>query len=59
MNKIQMINEILLVAKANELYVGGDIFFALVFKTESELVDICKNLHVSVKKPAVSGCRSI
>jgi len=43
-----MIDEILLVCKANNVYTSGELFFSLVFRTESELMTICKELHIKV-----------
>lgn len=46
MDKAAMINEILLVAKANDVCVSGDLFFGLAFRTESELQEICNDLNI-------------
>lgn len=46
MNKEAMINEILMVCKANNVPTTGDLFFSLAFRTESELKRICKELNV-------------
>jgi len=43
-----MVTDILLVFKANGTKVYGDAFFALAFKSESELIEICHELHISV-----------
>ncbi|NQZ48713.1 MAG: hypothetical protein HRT95_00580 [Moritella sp.] len=43
-----MITEILLVCKANDKPVNDDIFFALAFRIESELIKICHELDIRV-----------
>lgn len=48
MNKKNMIAEILLVCKANNIKSDGDIFLALCFRSESELIKICNELHIKV-----------
>ena len=39
-------HEILLVMKANGLEVTGDFWFMLIFRTESELKKIARELHI-------------
>jgi hypothetical protein len=41
-----MRHEIMCCVKANGLPVTGDLFFSLVFRTESELKKICHELHI-------------
>lgn len=41
-------HRIMTAVKANGLLVTGDLFFALVFRTEQELKGICRELHLSV-----------
>ncbi|GIC77079.1 hypothetical protein [Moritella sp. F3] len=43
-----MVTDILLAFKANGTKVYGDTFFALAFKSESELIEICHELHIGV-----------
>lgn len=47
MNRQEMISKILLCVKANGLYVSGDFFLMLAFRTERELREICRELHIS------------
>ena len=48
MNKEQMINEILIQCKANNVPTTGDLFFSLAFRTESELKTICSELNIKL-----------
>ena len=45
-----MIELILQTVAANQLPVTGELFFTLAFRTESELVAICHELHIIVPK---------
>jgi hypothetical protein len=47
MTKTEMIEKIIRNMKANSLYVSGDLFLALAFRTESELRTICAELHIN------------
>ena len=47
MTKDEMIAEILLCVKANNLPTTGELFFTLAFRTESELKNICRELHIA------------
>ena len=47
MNKSAMIQEIILACKANNCPTTGDMFFALAFRTESELRKICDELCIN------------
>jgi len=49
MNKAKMIQEILIAYKAGGGYADGDIFLALAFRSESELIAICTELNIKVK----------
>ena len=48
MTKAIMIEEILIACKAspNHEHLGGEVFFALAFRTESELKHICLELGI-------------
>ena len=46
LTKEQMVAEILIVMKANGVTTTGDMFFALAFRTDSELRKICRELHI-------------
>lgn len=48
MSKEQLIAEIMLACKANNVPNDGDIFLALTFRTESELRQIARELHIRV-----------
>lgn len=45
-----MISEILIAAKASGVYVSGDMFFALAFRTETELRQICREIGIRATK---------
>jgi hypothetical protein len=45
--KKKLITAILQCIAANELYISGDLFFTLAFRTESELKAICRELHIN------------
>ncbi len=47
--KKKLIQEILLQAKANDLYISGDLFFSLAFRTEKELIKICRKIGINPK----------
>lgn len=49
MDKKAMITAILQCMKANGLYISGDTFFALAFRTDDELRGICHELHINTK----------
>lgn len=49
MDKKTMIEEIMLVCKANNVHNAGDIFFTLAFKNEGELKKICLDLHINTE----------
>lgn len=40
-------HDIMLAIKANNIPVSGDIWISLIFRTESELVKIAKELHIN------------
>jgi hypothetical protein len=44
--KEKLIAEILQACKANGVYISGDLFFALAFRTVEELKRIVKELHI-------------
>ncbi len=46
LSKEAMIHEIINNCKANDVYVSGDMFFSLAFKSESELHTICNELNI-------------
>ena len=46
LTKDQMITEILICAKANEVYISGELFFRLAFMAEDNLRKICRELHI-------------
>ena len=46
--------EIMLCVKANRHEVTGDFWFMLAFRTESELVAICQELHIAIPDKANS-----
>lgn len=46
MDKNQMIDEILIQCRANNVPTTGDLFFSLAFRSESELKVICQELHI-------------
>lgn len=48
MNKKQMIEEILIKARAGGAHIDGDMFFALAFRTEDELRGICREIGIPV-----------
>lgn len=48
MSKAKMIQEILIAYKAGGGYADGDVFFALAFRSDSELKAICRELHIKV-----------
>jgi len=50
MTKQEMINEILLQCKANNVPTTGDLFLGLAFRSESELRAVCSELHIKVDK---------
>lgn len=43
-----MRHDIMTCVKANGLQVSADFWFMLIFRTESELVKICQELHIKV-----------
>lgn len=47
MNKNEMIEKIIRNCKANNVRTTGDLFFALAFRTESELRQICSELRIT------------
>ena len=49
MTKDQMIREILIQCKANNVPTTGDLFFGLVFRTETELKKICNEIGIKYK----------
>lgn len=46
--KQRMIQDILVTVRANGQPTTGDLYFALIFRTESELRAICRELHLPV-----------
>jgi hypothetical protein len=48
LGKQEMMEEIMLSASASGYRIDGDVFFALAFRTESELRQICRELHIKV-----------
>lgn len=46
--KNNLITDILIACKANDVYIGGDLFLAIIFKTEAELVHIAQQLNIKV-----------
>lgn len=42
-----MVQEILITLKANSVYVDGDLYFSLVFRTDEQLRGMCRELHIS------------
>ena len=50
LTKTELVGEILLVMKANNVPDIGDGLLALAFRSESELRDICHALHIKVTK---------
>lgn len=46
MNRETMITEIVHAMKANGMFVSGDLYLSLVFRTEVELRGICRELHI-------------
>ena len=48
MTKGQMIQEIFICMKANQLYISGDLFLTLAFRTEDELKNICRELGIKI-----------
>jgi len=49
-SKSALITDILLACKAGGCYMGGDILFALVFRTEAELKKIAQTLNIKIEK---------
>ena len=47
--KDRLIQEILMVCKANDTPVTGDLFLALAFRTEAELIKIAAELYIVIK----------
>lgn len=47
-----MVQEILITLKANSVYVDGDLYFALVFRTDEQLRSLCHELHISTTERA-------
>lgn len=45
--KKKLITAILQCMAANGLYISGDLWLALAFRTESELRQICRELHIN------------
>lgn len=50
LNKSQMIDEILIQCKANNVPTTGDLFFGLAFRTESELKKMCTELNININQ---------
>jgi hypothetical protein len=48
--KKNLITAILQCMAANGIYITGELFFALAFRTESELKQICRELHINPEK---------
>lgn len=48
--KKNLIDAILLCMSANGLYISGDLFFMLAFRSESELKGIAQELHINIDK---------
>jgi hypothetical protein len=49
MTREQMINAILQAAKTSGIYLSGDLFFSLAFKSKNQLIKICNQLYIKVK----------
>jgi hypothetical protein len=45
--KKNLITAILQCMAANGLYISGELFFTLAFRTEAELKQICRELHIN------------
>lgn len=50
MSKAEMISEILLACKTNNVLDIEVVFFTLAFRTESELRQICRELYINVDR---------
>ena len=50
LTKEEMITEIMLCCRANNVPNDGDVFLALAFRTEPELIKICQELHIKTDK---------
>jgi hypothetical protein len=50
LTKEELFHEIILNCKANNVYIGGDLVFALAFRTRSELVKMCQEMHIKTVK---------
>jgi hypothetical protein len=48
LSKEEMIREITSLCIANGCKVDGDMFFALAFRTEDELRDICREMNIKI-----------
>ena len=48
--KSTLIQKILLCCKANNVYISGDLFFSLAFRTVEELKKIAHELHINIAK---------
>ena len=46
--KKRLINDILQCVAANGVYISGEMFFGLAFRTVSELKGIARELHIQV-----------
>ncbi|MGK0447022.1 MAG: hypothetical protein ACJA2M_000793 [Polaribacter sp.] len=46
--KKNLITDILQVAKNGDSFMGGDLFFSLAFRTESELIKIAQELNIKI-----------
>lgn len=50
MSKENLITEILTRCKASNVPTTGDLFFGLIFRTETELKKICHELNIKTDK---------
>lgn len=48
--KRELIQQILQVVKANNVPISADLLFMLAYRTESELREICHDLHIQVTR---------
>jgi hypothetical protein len=48
MTKDQIRQEILITIKANNIYISGDVYFALVFRTKQELIKIAQEMNIKI-----------
>ena len=49
MTKEQIRHEILINLKTNGVYVSGDLWFSLAFRTKEELIKIAQEMNIRVK----------